>query len=103
MRREKRECPGCSSMQSFPVRNRRIDSTRIEVFIACSVCPWNQVIRISTAEIEKLRERERKLGAESRSQMARRGCISASLDLHLNEVIQRRVRLEHEMRTDNAY
>jgi hypothetical protein len=65
----KQNCPRCNSVQSF--RPQRRDTTTpdtkviaspsvIEVYIKCTVCNWESVLRKSTREIELLMANERR-------------------------------------------
>jgi hypothetical protein len=57
------ECPRCEALQTFVHKYKVLVEYQnaIKVFIKCRVCPYEQVLRISTFEIEELLLRTSKL------------------------------------------
>jgi hypothetical protein len=87
VRSPKQNCPRCNAVQSFRPRRRDTATPEgkktgtpavIEVYIRCTVCNWEQVLRKSTAEIEHLRFNEIKLVQRSREQQARYGATNGN-------------------------
>jgi hypothetical protein len=81
----KQNCPRCNSVQSF--RPQRRDTTTpdtkviaspsvIEVYIKCTVCNWESVLRKSTREIELLMANERRVLEQARIQKDRHGTVN---------------------------
>lgn len=53
-------CPRCESEQKFVPKLRDTQHRWQEEYIKCTVCRYEQVIRVTTAEIEVVRTRVRK-------------------------------------------
>lgn len=87
----KQTCPGCESEQTFARRTRHYKSTPLgnvlEVFIACTNCPWSQSLGYSTTELERVRKIERRLAARSRVQIAKHGAASSSVERMLSRAL----------------
>jgi hypothetical protein len=83
MKAPKQNCPRCNAEQSFRPRHRdtptpgRQDRV-IEVFIKCTVCNWESVLRKSTPGIEVLYDRRRRLLEVARQQKTRHGAVNGS-------------------------
>lgn len=96
MQRPRNPCPNCDSEQPFPLRQRpprvsvltpdEIDKEVIEVYIACTVCPFFQSVRLSTRRWEELRQMEARLDAWGKRQERRSGQRSAQCIRQLGEV-----------------
>ena len=71
-------CPLCETEQRFNLRFRGVDDGLIEVYVACRVCPFEQVLRISTAKIEKIRRAIGRLEAQAATQIARYGQVNTT-------------------------
>jgi hypothetical protein len=84
----KQNCPRCNAVQSFrPRRRDRIGSPGvIEIYIKCTVCNWDNVLRESTMQIEQLLVNERRLAEQARIQRARHGVVNRSTDRLLREI-----------------
>ncbi len=72
-----RECPLCGSMQAFPLRKRERDKGWIEVFISCTICPYEMVVRKSTDALEKLYKQRSRLLAASEHQIRSYGASTS--------------------------
>lgn len=90
-------CPRCEASNSFRPRRRPIDDTRIEVFIRCPVCHYEQIMRTSTPEIEHLRSIQTRLQAANRYATARHGVASSLMTVQARKVGERIRRLEREI------
>jgi hypothetical protein len=78
----KQNCPRCNAEQSFRPRHRDTPTPEgkvvgsqavIEVFIKCTVCNWEAVLRKSTPGLELLYDRQRRLKEQARVQRERHG------------------------------
>lgn len=79
LRAPKQNCPRCNAVQSFrPQQRETLRISVIEIYIRCTVCRWEQVLRQSTTEIERLRTNERRLLEQSRIQHDRHGTVNGS-------------------------
>lgn len=47
-------CPSCGGLSAFRLRNRTSESGIFQVFIKCSSCPYEKVIRQGDEEIVRL-------------------------------------------------
>jgi hypothetical protein len=91
VRAPKQECPRCNSTQSFRPRHRDLDwpgyqGRVIEVFIKCTVCNWEHVLRKSTPGLELLYDRQRRLKEQARVQRERHGVANGTTTRLLNNV-----------------
>jgi len=88
-------CPYCSSEQPFPVRFRphKDSDTVIEVYISCTRCPYEVLLRLSTERLEHLRRLKASLANQATVQRARYGKPTAVNDLAFMRVQQL---VEHE-------
>jgi hypothetical protein len=69
----------------------------IEVFIRCPVCHYEQVLRVSTPEIEDLRQIQTRLEAANRYTIARHGVPSSVKAVQARKVRERIRELEREI------
>jgi len=83
----KQNCPRCNAMQSFrpqrrdtPTPDAKVIATSsvIEVYIKCTVCNWESVLRKSTREIEHLMANERRVLEQARIQKVRHGTVNTA-------------------------
>lgn len=81
-------CPRCEAPQSFKPRKRKIEDNDIEVFIYCTTCRWEQVIRRSTEEIEGLLQRQGRMRAQAFMQQVRHEQVSDSTSRKLEQIAQ---------------
>lgn len=81
----KTECPGCESMQTFPLRYE--DEPRLEgvqrVFLRCTSCPWHHFIGFTTISIENYRKIVGRLAARAISEEKRHGEVSNRTEFNL--------------------
>jgi hypothetical protein len=84
-------CPRCESPQKFVPRSRPLpdDEARIHVYIKCNLCNWEKILRISTKEIERLRQVKSKLEYAATKQTRRQGQPNASTLTRINVVRSR--------------
>jgi hypothetical protein len=84
------ECPYCGSSQPFPLRTRPLGDSEvvIEVYISCTRCPYEHVIRQSTAKLERLRKRESNLETAKIFQVRRYGTPNSVNELSLLRIRQ---------------
>jgi hypothetical protein len=90
-------CPRCESSQKFRPQTRSIGDNKVEVYIACSVCNYVSVLRVSTIEIERLRKMEYRWQAYGRAAQARHGVPSSLATAHLRKLRARIRELENEI------
>lgn len=86
MKAPKQNCPCCNSLQSFRPRIWDNGDGTINVFISCTACPWQQVLRTSTRELEHLQRNERRLLEQARVQHERHGTVNGSTRRLLTEI-----------------
>jgi len=81
-------CPYCNSEQRFPLRHRshKGSDTVIEVYITCTMCPYEALIRLSTKRMEYLRKRCAAITRIGEIQLEKFGRINA-----VNRLAQQRV------------
>ena len=88
MKAPKQNCPRCNAIQSF--RPRRRDTVGspgvIDVYIRCTVCRWESILRRSTMELEILMGNERRLVERARVQHVRHGIVNGSTRRLLIEI-----------------
>jgi hypothetical protein len=70
---------------------------RIEVYIRCTTCNFEQILRVSTEEIERLRTLEMGWQARNRAVAAKHGVSSSLAIAQLNKLRRRRWELEDEI------
>ena len=70
MKRIKKNCPRCNSLQSFNEKNRLCEDGTTEIYIKCSKCNWlkvtkkeNSSIMLEEEQIKKLKRKARKVPA----------------------------------------
>lgn len=90
-------CPRCEALGPFRPRHRSVDDTYIEVFIRCTTCNWEEILRLSTVEIERLRRLKVKWEAYNRASHARYGVPSAMAAAQLRKIRHRLRELEDEI------
>jgi hypothetical protein len=94
----KQNCPRCNAQQSFRLRHRDTEGRPgvIEVFIKCTVCMWESVLRKSTKEIELLTAQERRLKEQARIQQERHGTVNGATERLLRNVTTVKARAREE-------
>jgi hypothetical protein len=100
-------CPRCEALGSFRPRRRPVDlrlhsgeivdDICIEVFIRCPVCHYEQVLRVSTPEIEDLRRIQMRLEAANRYTTVKHGVPSSVMSVQVRKVRERIRELEREI------
>lgn len=90
-------CPRCEALGSFRPRRRPIDDTRIELFIRCPVCHYEQILGVSTPEIEQLRKIQNRLQAANHYTTARYGVASSVMTVQMRKIGERIQELEREI------
>jgi hypothetical protein len=100
MKIDKTECPGCNAEQSFRPRWRYLmtEPGMIEVYIACSVCPWSKVLRTSTHEIETLRRRLMRHHKQAARQTQFFGAPAAHTQVAINQLTHQLAQAEARLR-----
>src|SRR4051794_24274980 len=78
-------CPRCESEQPFIPRLRDTDHRWQEEYIRCPICRYEQVLRHTTPEIEKLRIKLRKFSERKQYEMDRHGTYSGTLAVRHRE------------------
>jgi hypothetical protein len=87
MKAPKQNCPRCNHLQSFRPRHRDTVTPEgkavgsqavIEVFIKCTMCNWETVLRKSTPGIEVLYDRQRRLLEVARQQHEKHGAVNGA-------------------------
>lgn len=83
MKAPKQNCPRCNHLQSFRPRHRDVavpegQQPVIEVFIKCTMCNWETVLRKSTPGIEVLYDRQRRLLEVARQQHEKHGAVNGA-------------------------
>jgi hypothetical protein len=96
MRRDREPCPDCEAPQAFPLRHRFIEGRPgvIEVYIACTVCLFEQELRISTPEIERLRGKKAQLEGHASMQERKHGVVNSITARQIEQVDSQIVELE---------
>ena len=90
-------CPACEALNPFKPRQRPVNDKHIEVYIRCTTCNWQQILRVSTVEIEGLRRVKARWEAYGRATRIKHG-VPNSLAVAQVRQIQRRLReLEDEI------
>lgn len=97
-------CPGCSSDQPFPLLQRECPAIRhgqafvaIEVYIKCTVCPFERRVRLTTKEAEKKRKRLHKLRKHSKDYHLRYGAIPLITERQIRDLEREIVQEETEI------
>lgn len=98
VRAPKQNCPRCEAEQSFRPRHRDTNGKPgvVEVYIKCTVCRWEKVLRKSTAQIEILADRERRLVNQGAKEEKRYGVVKGSTANLLRNVRNEMKRLRVE-------
>lgn len=98
VRAPKQNCPRCNSEQSFRPRARDTDGKPgvVEIYIRCTVCRWDQVLRKSTLEIEHLKINETRLLQKGRQEEQRYGIVKGSTSKLLQTVREEMSRMRQE-------
>src|SRR4051794_11370993 len=98
MQRPKENCPDCNTPQSFPQRTRRRgDGGLIEVYIACTVCTFDEVLRVSTYNIERLRRRLASFEAQGQREINRHGAVQGQTEQTIGALNRTIARLQGEL------
>jgi|SRR3982751_423032 hypothetical protein len=97
MKAPKQNCPRCNAVQSFRPRRRDTNDCPgvIEVYIRCTVCNWEHVLRQSTMSLERLAMNERRLLEQARVQHERHGTVNGTTRRLLTNV-RRAMQAERE-------
>jgi hypothetical protein len=68
-------CPFCETSQAFPLRHRQHHESAevIEVYIHCTMCPFQKTLRLSTKRLEELRHTAERVKAWGDAQEKRYG------------------------------
>ena len=90
-------CPGCEAYQPFNPQYRAHDAQTIEVFIRCVVCNWEQVLRLSTPELENLYRMKARWEKYGRATAAKHGVRSSLATAQLRKISTRIRELEDEI------
>jgi hypothetical protein len=85
-------------MRDTPTPNGKVigSAAVVEVYIRCTVCRWEQVLRQSTMEIEHLKINETKLLQRGRLEEARYGVVKGSTSKLLQTVREEMSRMRQE-------
>jgi hypothetical protein len=67
------------------------------VFIACTTCNYEEILYVSTPEIERLRKLKHRWQAYNRMSQARYGVPSSMAQAHLNRLQRQLRKLESEI------
>lgn len=88
-------CPMCNSDQPFPLRQRlhRNSNVVIEVFISCTICPYQRTVRLSTKRLEALRVDKHRAEIARKRRIERYGSPSASINGAIKQYIDE-IRIE---------
>jgi hypothetical protein len=97
MQIDRTNCPGCDSEQPFRPQARSIGGGKVEVFIACGVCPWEKMLRVSTVDIEKTRNRLARHIALSRRQLERFGAVAGQTQRAISTLNHKLAQLEAQL------
>jgi hypothetical protein len=91
------QCPRCEAPAPFRPQRRPIGDKLIEVYIRCKRCNYEQILRVSTVDIERLIKQRMHWEASIRYTRARYG-VPNSLAMAQVRKIGRQLReLEHEI------
>jgi phage FluMu protein Com len=84
----KQNCPRCNAVQSFRPRRRYVNCGHgvIDVYIRCTVCNWESILRQSTVQIELLMANERRLLEQARVQRVRFGVVNRATARLLTDI-----------------
>lgn len=89
-------------MQSFRPQWRYHEDRRfITIFIACTVCPWRQDLRLSTVEIEQVRYRIGRHHALAARQVRQFGDVQAHTQQALGKLRTKLGQLERQLQGNN--
>lgn len=89
-------CPQCEALQSFSPRRRDIGDDRVEVYVRCTTCGHEWVLRQSTVELERLHRLERRWKGRARSLVKRMGTVDSTTASQLQNIRARIRVLENE-------
>lgn len=84
-------CPDCGSENKFPRRRRQLDGDHVEIYVACRLCPWEQVIHSGPREVVEVA-----IDIEKLEGRVRAGATS------LQQVLDRRRRRLAELRREHG-
>ena len=90
-------CPRCEALGAFRPLHRPIDDIYIEVYIRCTTCNYEQVLRKSTLAIERLHKIKARWEAYNRASHVRYGVPSSLATAQIRKIRRRLWELEDEI------
>lgn len=88
-------CPRCETHQPFPRRKRKTKVKDVfEVYLSCTVCPYEEVIEYVTPKLERVLKRKRQV----RQKVEKQPSLERVLKALMQEEVQERQRLRELMR-----
>lgn len=91
-------CPWCESPQKFPTRIRNVDGCNWqEVYISCTMCSYEVVLRATTKQIESTRRLISNLAHRQNYEMKRHGKVSGNTQAAIRRQRKRLMALNREL------
>lgn len=90
-------CPRCEALESFRPQRRPVGDKRIEVFIRCTTCNYEVVLRVSTVQIELLRKQLSRWQSYGRATRAKHGVPSSLATAQVAKINRCIQELENEI------